>query len=132
MFVYRVEDNSGWGPYNRAMADCCKQTERAKFLNDLYRRHSDYDDREKHPAWCIEGISSNCGKSVAGFSSKRQIKSWFNDKERKALQKYGFFVSRYKVKKSSVQRGTSKRQIAFCRFSRTTKVVSRMEFSELC
>lgn len=110
--VYRIENIDGEGIYT-----ACSRSD------DMYDMLSNYQDAPRHPTPYQDpkmcGAWSNrdrCGDAemVFGFSSKAQLKRWFNRaRDRKLMDDEGFRVSIYAVGNEDILRGLV--QVAFNR-----------------
>lgn len=103
MFFYRVENGDGEGPYR-----CEAPTPNFNRRPTVCKRHpvpSDdtllVDNFYKRTKMSIY----SCDSWLFGFTDLDQLTFWFTEKDRKALEKDGFKVSVYRLKKRFVVTG---------------------------
>lgn len=89
MWVYRVENEEGKGPYLSMPGKCdCWQT-------------TDHNRSWRHPLPeddIREWMGSYTSLHLFGFKDKRQLYSWFSQEELNNLNKLGFVVKKMKAK----------------------------------
>jgi hypothetical protein len=90
MFIYRMENERGVGPYRKegGLSD--------EFFEEVLEHHNRLTGR---PAPCEEFKRDIKESEICGFNSLRQIVKWFKSWERKELKRVGFKIVKREVKK---------------------------------
>jgi len=117
--IYRVENADDNGPYVPSDVTLRNGFDRNRHNND-----------DTHPGYFQDKILlytvDNIRRYHFGFSNKRQLRTWFNIKERKLLSDIGYTINKYMVEAKHVVK--SERQAVFLREHAT--FVEHYEVSE--
>jgi hypothetical protein len=81
MFIYRIQDADGFGPYQSS-----------KVIRDIYDHHNEiaYDPDSRTPSPYCEGLGPVEEFHRFGFASLEQLDRWFTAEEQAALFREGF------------------------------------------
>lgn len=98
--VYRIEDESGLGPYWNGPGYCATHG-------------SSETDDTRHPAPCDDGLDPYFGGVLFGFTSMEKLRAWFDTSVRSRLYRRGYKCAVYEV--ADIDIGESGKQCTFRR-----------------
>jgi hypothetical protein len=107
MLVYRVEHKDTGG-------GCYRSRNEVAFPLSHYhadKRPTPYKDKQLTSIWSKAEFEGYQHLYIFGFVSMKQYESWFCKRDRRLLQKAGFVLKKYKVRKNHVH--ASKYQCIF-------------------
>ena len=86
--IYRVEDNSGLGPFRQEVANKIKSSSKEDYT--LYKKM--YNRISKVHKAVIVNVPKGY---VFGYESKKQLMKWFTNEDLRLLKKYNFAIQSY-------------------------------------
>jgi len=86
--IYRVEDNSGLGPFRQEVANKIKSSSKEDYT--LYKKM--YNRISKVHKAVIVNVPKGY---VFGYESKKQLMKWFTTEDLQLLKKYNFAIQSY-------------------------------------
>lgn len=104
MYIYRVEDENGYGPY--CNYDVCCQF---NHHTNIKTHPNTWNDKHRRFCDIVENNINN--KARHGFLNLGSYHRWFSESDKKILREYGFQLVKYQININYVEVRT--RQIRF-------------------
>lgn len=98
MKVYRIEDKTGWGPFQTGLAKPEHYEPPGPASDGVFGSIEEY----------FELLHHNYDEMIAhnyGFQTKTKLKQWFNKSDLRAFERAGTYVYEYSVPDGKVKEG---------------------------